>query len=250
MDIALFLTNFESASASQVSTVTLTNSTTEPPSSRAALLIFGNCDRLFDAISLPLPIWIPETSYVILVREFPPSSDSVFRDLWIHNHVTNVLMIAWREPGKVQSYNPFFDELTENQIETSSTGNTSNTTNNIRKIMRNKMSNMNGHPIRVTMFPTRLKAIPLPNGTFTGYDGIILQTLAKHMNFTPIITIPPDGHKYGWKEKNGSFTGKTVLTVSHRSSTKQFRPSTPLRAGIFLPLKQVTLTEITPASDF
>lgn len=70
------------------------------------------------------------------------------------------------------------------------------------------MSNMNGYPIKVVMFPTRLKAIPQPDGTYKGSDGIILQTLAKHMNFTPIIRVPRDGHKYGYKEPNGTFTGK------------------------------------------
>ncbi len=125
--------------------------------------------------------------------------------MWENHRINRVLLITFKNVGKIRSYNPFFKTLTEDEIQES---NFNATIRDIRKIMRQKMTNLNGHPIRVTMFPTRLKAVPQADGTFAGSDGIILQIIAKKMNFTPIIEPPPDGHKYGWKEKDGIFTGK------------------------------------------
>lgn len=174
------------------------------PTSRATLLIYGNIKELYSTLSKKVKIWAADVFYIILINEFVINYDKIFKDLWQNHRIKNALLISFKEPGKVISYNPFFDRLNVVDWNVSSLN---ETLNKIRKITRKKMSNLNGHPIRVTMFPTRLKAVPQADGTYIGSDGIILQMLAKRMNFTPIITVPPDGHKYGWKEKNGTFTG-------------------------------------------
>lgn len=66
------------------------------------------------------------------------------------------------------------------------------------------------------MFPTRLKAIKQPDGSYLGTDGIIVSTLAKHMNFTPVYSEPSDGNKYGWAESNNTFTGLLGDLVHNR----------------------------------
>lgn len=67
--------------------------------------------------------------------------------------------------------------------------------------------------------PTMVKPIPRPlrsdpiygilNNSFGygGLDGMVLANLAKFLNFTPEIKIPPPEAEYGYKTPNGSFFG-------------------------------------------
>lgn len=167
-------------------------------------MIFGNVTKLYHILSKRVPIWTPEVSYVILIRDTPISYENIFDCLWSNFFIAHVWIISLQNPNKMVSYNPFYKKLVENEIKV-------NDLNKMRtyiaKVTRQKMSKLNGYPIRVTLFPTRLKAVPQSDGTYAGHDGTLLQTLAKQMNFTPVIHVPKDGCKYGWKV-NGSFTGK------------------------------------------
>ncbi|PNF15817.1 hypothetical protein B7P43_G09893 [Cryptotermes secundus] len=43
--------------------------------------------------------------------------------------------------------------------------------------------------------------------TYTGVDAFVLYSLARYLNFTPVIRQPLDGQEYGYATKNGTFMG-------------------------------------------
>ncbi|KAI5745657.1 hypothetical protein M8J76_013165 [Diaphorina citri] len=97
----------------------------------------------------------------------------------------------------------------------------------INRFIRNRIKNLYGYPMKVVMFAVKQKAIKMKDGTFTGKkdegwnftgtDGLLLQLISNHMNFTPIITEPPDGNRYGWRSPDGNFTGMLGELINSRA---------------------------------
>lgn len=118
-----------------------------------------------------------------------------FKTAWRKRSVINVVILQGFE---AYTYDPFKGILAKHDVDP----------DKLHTISRQKMNNLNGYSVRICMFPTRLKAVKQPDGTYKGTDGIVVSTLAKHMNFTPIYSEPSDGRKYGWAESsNNTFTG-------------------------------------------
>lgn len=135
--------------------------------------------------------WDPMSHYVWLMPDANRSAvDDLFRAAWQSRSVVQAVAVA-TDTSIAYTYDPFKDVLHERPAAD---------TDELRTVARLKMTDLNGHPVRVCMFPTRLKAVKQPDGTYTGTDGNMVTTLAQRMNFTPVYSEPTDGHKYGWAE--------------------------------------------------
>lgn len=149
--------------------------------------------------------WDQKSHYVVwLIRPGAVERSAVktlFRAAWRRKSVANVVIIAYEVAF---TYNPYRNVVTERPV--NATG--------LRAVGRSRMTDLNGHPVRICMFPKRLKAVKLPDGSYGGMDGIVAATVAKHMNFTPIYSEPSDGGKYGWAEANSESVG----TESHAAT--------------------------------
>ncbi|XP_026811272.1 uncharacterized protein LOC113552623 [Rhopalosiphum maidis] len=142
--------------------------------------------------------WDQKSHYVVwLIRQgviVRSAIKTLFQTAWQKKWVANVVVIAY---AAAYTYNPFRDSVTERPADAAV----------LRAVARLRMTDLNGHRVRICMFPTRLKAVKLPDGSYGGMDGIVAATLAKHMNFTPVYSEPSDGGKYGWAEANSEYTG-------------------------------------------
>jgi len=160
------------------------------------LIVNGTVRVVLDQLSHYV-IWLTRLRVVDLQQ-----IKELFRIAWRRRSAGNVVVIA---SAASYTYNPFRDAVTEWPMNTAG----------LRAVARQRMTDLNGHPVRICMFPTRLKAVKQPDGSYKGMDGIVAATLAKHMNFTPVYSEPSDGLKYGWAEANS----ESVSSVSNTATT-------------------------------
>lgn len=93
--------------------------------------------------------------------------------------------------------------------------------------LASKLKNFNGYPLRISFFwryPTSMMLNELSKASqsssllkdswrsnnFSGIDGILLASVVKAFNFTPIL-IKPDGAEFGYKISNGQFLGILLI---------------------------------------
>lgn len=158
--------------------------------SQVALIMADEPDTLTGMIDDGQVVWDPMSHYMWLMPAMSHvKAIALFRAAWQQRKVINVVIMV---SSVAYTYNPFRDALREQPIDV----------DELRKVARLKMVDLNGHPVRICMFPTRLNAVKQPDGSYKGMDGVVVSTLAKHMNFTPIYNVPTDGRKYGWAESN------------------------------------------------
>ncbi|XP_050432535.1 uncharacterized protein LOC126840684 [Adelges cooleyi] len=184
------------ANAALNTTWSITDRTDIRPTSRAVLVVAEGVDQVIWLLENAPNVWDPLAYYVWLM----PAADAtearrLFRLAWVQQSVINAVLLARRA---VYTYNPFAKTLSQYGTVDLDV---------LQKDARGKTTDLHGYPVRVCMFPTRLKAVKQPDGTYKGTDGLILSALAQHMNFTPVISEPGDGKKYGWMEANNTFTG-------------------------------------------
>jgi hypothetical protein len=85
-----------------------------------------------------------------------------------------------------------------------------------------KLRDLNGYPLRVSMFDHQPKSILNVTEdskvySIGGEDGILLLVLTKHMNVSPIVTIPRDRVDMGFRRPDGIVTGSTGDIVYNRA---------------------------------
>lgn len=94
------------------------------------------------------------------------------------------------------------------------------------------LGNLWAYPLKVSMFhrmPTASKYLPnnLPNlwvykesqqVGYGGLEGFMLTEVAKYLNFTPLVSEPPDGKRYGSISRNGSITGSLGRVIRRNVS--------------------------------
>lgn len=147
--------------------------------------------QLIDGIG-PAGVWDQMSHYIWLMPAGAVNrlqAEWMFQAVWKRWSVINVVIIT---SSYVYMYDPFKDVLRQQTVNAEA----------LRTVARRKMNDLNGHKVRICMFPTRLRAVKQPDGTYKGMDGIVVSTLAQHMNFTPVYSEPSDGRKYGWAEPN------------------------------------------------
>jgi hypothetical protein len=93
---------------------------------------------------------------------------------------------------------------------------------NRKSLFFNGLRDLHGYTLRVSMFdqpPKSIMKIREDNKTYSveGEDGVLLSVLAKHMNFTPMVTIPKDNLDMGFRRSDGTVTGSTGDMVYNRA---------------------------------
>jgi hypothetical protein len=149
-----------------------------------------------------------ENKYSFLLR-------ALWKELDILNAITMVIKYSnYRtlKGGRIvqlATFNPFIDSL-------NSRGKlivyNKNNVFNFARSYSDRLSNLRGYPVRISLFPRRLSSFPSHPGDkvvdYIGVDGFFMRNLAKKMNFTVIAGSPEDGEEYGYMfENNGTFTG-------------------------------------------
>lgn len=133
----------------------------------------------------------------------------IFVEFW-EREVFNALLIFWTTELNVVSYTPFGDNYL-----------IYHTSNDISKdvLFADKAQNMNGHPLRISLFFEESRAIF--NRSFSndqlddmaGTDGLLTQLMVRHMNATLVLMQPNDGADIGEFMANGTTTGSLAQIV-------------------------------------
>lgn len=97
-------------------------------------------------------------------------------------------------------------------------------------VFYNKISNLMGFKLNISMFPNILDAIPAPNG-YKGRDGVMANTLMAYLNATYAFIAPNDGVDYGENHNRVNLTGafadvakgKTLLALNSRYLKDEFQ---------------------------
>lgn len=169
----------------------------------AGLIATSGYQRMSWLLTNVRGLWDSTVYYVWLM---PTANHSIATELfklaWAHYSVINVILLTFSE---VYTYNPFTRALTRyDSVDERA----------LRTDLETKIINLHRYPVRISMFPTKLKAIAQEDGTYRGYDGFILSILSERMNFTPVISRPVDGKFYGWREPNGTYFGALADIVN------------------------------------
>lgn len=166
--------------------------------------------RLIDGKG-PAGVWDQMSHYVWLMPAGAVNrlqAERLMRAAWKRWSVIHVVVVTSRH---AYTYDPFRDALRRQAVDAEA----------LRAVARGKMNDLNGRAVRIGMFPTRLKAVKQPDGTYKGTDGIIASTLAKHMNFTPVYSEPSDGRKYGWAELNSDSISESHIDLLNPEASSE-----------------------------
>lgn len=134
----------------------------------------------------------------------------IFNNFWIRE-VLNALLVFWSNELKVLTYTPFADDFLVH-VPTKET--------RARVLFADKARNMNGRPLRVSLFFEESRAIF--NTSFqndqldamAGTDGLLTQLIIRRTNATLVLIQPTDGADIGEFLKNGSTTGSLAQIVN------------------------------------
>ena len=145
--------------------------------------------------------------------------DLLFQKLWKELGILNIIMMLFRESDNPPSpsghttllaiFNPF---INSNQSRGKLVVHNENYVTNVVRSYTDKLNNLRGYPVRITLFSRTPTSFPLHLGDkvidYIGVDGFLMRNLAKQMNFTAIAMAPQDNNEYGFMfPNNGTFTG-------------------------------------------
>lgn len=153
--------------------------------------------------------------FVLLFEEYQENDATafinVFNQFW-KREVLNVLFIYWFVNLRIVSYTPFGDNYliqhTENDI-------------SVAKLFPDKVLDMNGHPIRISLFFEETRAIfniSFENDQLdkmAGTDGLLTQLMVRRMNATLVLLQPDDGADIGEFLPDGNTTGSLAQIVNN-----------------------------------
>jgi hypothetical protein len=179
--------------------------------------------------------WNSRAQFILLLFEtchnLEKNINSVFSVCW-QNRILNVLLFCiQKETGsrtvddvRVYSYNPFNQHTNSTTlVRLSFKSLKSKLCRYSRQFLYlDKLRDLNGYPLRVSMFDHQPKSILNVTGdgkvySIGGEDGILLSVLAKHMNFSPIVRMPRDMVDMSFRRPDGIVTGSTGDIVYNRA---------------------------------
>jgi hypothetical protein len=179
--------------------------------------------------------WNSRAQFILLLfgkhQYLEESISSFFRVCW-QNRILDVLLIyVQNETGystvddiRVYSYNPFNqDNNTSNIVRLSFTSFKNIMGRHNRQFQYlDRLRDLNGYPLRVSMFEHQPKSIlnVTEDGKVYGIggeDGIILLALTQHMNISPIVRTPKDIVDMSYRRPDGVVTGSTGDIVYNRA---------------------------------
>ncbi|XP_068081108.1 ionotropic receptor 93a isoform X2 [Anabrus simplex] len=181
------------------------------------LLLIHCCeDNTIDQVIQKMAVqscWSPTAKFfIIYFGEKSADWELIFKRL-LKYQIINIALLHIAQKGslnkivKVVTYNPF---KTEGKIDDHSKTWFNNSTN----MFENKLTDLNGYILRVSMFnfpPNAIRQEDTLSGevTYGGYDGTMIKTLAHHLNATINFILPDDGYTFGARLPNGTITGSS-----------------------------------------
>jgi hypothetical protein len=195
--------------------------------------------RVFQNVQMCIPQWDTSAHFMIIIlRNFWHDNEnkekalamSIFEHLWVKERILNVFIVTrhshfsceineTKNSIKVWGYNPF--EI-----------NTHNSRGNIynfeygRALFNehtdNRLRNVHGYPLHVSMFTQYPTAIPVTSVTnnstrYEGMDGHMLYTTANYFNFSLRLYTSYGNSTYGSVLQNGSMIGSLADIVYGRT---------------------------------
>ncbi|KAJ4446162.1 hypothetical protein ANN_12855, partial [Periplaneta americana] len=207
----------------ELDTTTLTEIRDFPPESLHSYLIISqgekNAEFHVTQKSYPADELTTKDNYMILIVAHEEWYDcnkehsyfNVFDELWTEYWILNVLTVVkyintCDKVLDILVFNPFIEDGygTINSI-------TVQKLQDFPKTYLERTWNLGKYHIKVCMFEYFPNAIlKCENSGECNYDGRdwnVLQNLAKHMNFTPLVREPSDGQQLGYRDEDGNYTG-------------------------------------------
>jgi hypothetical protein len=190
---------------------------------------FEQIETLFQAVG-SLPLWNPRGRFMLIACQ-PLSHDrefiiaNIFETLWSEKILEAILVFSFAVRGQCNKDTNNYSSLSSNiQAATYNPFKIFNRINYITnisnlepktkdlKVIFPSLSDLHGYPLRVSIFPALLSAVPIlgPSGKverFEGCDGHTVATLAQYMNATVILVPQRDSTLFGIKSKNGTIMG-------------------------------------------
>ncbi|GFG31692.1 hypothetical protein Cfor_04839 [Coptotermes formosanus] len=176
----------------------------------------------------PQNIWKPQDNFLFLILFTDSDSESnyhgIFDRLWNERGIMNVLILIKSlkemQVEYILAYDPFLvDEATNKTLMWTIQP---DKLHELPRTSSDRTSNLHGYKLKVGMFNDRPTAL-LQYDKVTdrwigrGRDGQVLDIIATYMNFTPVIVPPGDKQKFGYKIKNGTFTGVMADLINRRT---------------------------------
>lgn len=186
------------------------------PQSECVVLIIKNLNNLYKLVLNSYVLWNFTNYYIVIVLEKVPANGdliTIFSNLWNNYQLINILLVSILEMEKIFTYSPFNNVVLNGKIDIFYTDRYKELTDTIKYRMRN----MHKHKLNISMFSKRITSVMDKTGEFHGSDAKILAVLANKMNFTPVLKVPNDGERYGYRSENGTFTGALGDIIYHRS---------------------------------
>jgi hypothetical protein len=177
-----------------------------------------------------LPLWNPRGRFMLVAsqpllndREF--IIENVFKTLWSEKILEALLVFRFAISVQCNKdtnncsplssnlraaiYNPFKPFNIINYV--TDVSDLQPMTNSLKLIFPS-LSDLHGYPLRVSIFPALLSAVPVfgPSGNverFEGCDGHTVASLVKYMNATMVLLPQRDRTLFGIRAKNGTITG-------------------------------------------
>lgn len=201
-------------------------------SSDAFILFLDNFEQietLLYKIKL-LPLWNPRGRFMLVVsqpllinREF--IIENIFKLLWSEKILETIIVFRFtisrqcnEDTNNCSSLTSNIQAATYNPFKRFNGINYITDISNIRpkttnlKVIFPSLSDLHGYPLRVSIFPALLSAVPIlgPSGqvaSFEGSDGRTVAALTQYMNATVVLVPQRDRTLFGIKAKNGTITG-------------------------------------------
>lgn len=147
---------------------------------------------------------------MLIIESSPPMDEDWIQPLlqrfWRLN-LFNVLLIFWTTELNVYTYNPFTDDFVVRLPQTSVA---------YDELFSDKAMNMNGRPLKVSLFSEKTRAIFYSDGKHGGTDGLLTDMVIEQMNATLVLVNITDGFDIGEFRANGTATGGLGLIVDRR----------------------------------
>jgi hypothetical protein len=179
--------------------------------------------------------WNSRAQFILLLfgkHQYLKETISPFFHVCWQNRILDVLLIyVQNETGcstvddiRVYSYNPFKQDNNNSTVVRLSFKSLKNIMGRHNRQFQylERLRDLNGYPLRVSMFEHHPKSILnlTEDGKIYGIggeDGTLLLTLAQHMNISPTVRTPRDIVDMGYRRPDGVVTGSTGDIVYNRA---------------------------------
>ncbi|XP_024869798.1 uncharacterized protein LOC112453325 isoform X2 [Temnothorax curvispinosus] len=183
--------------------------------------------------------WNSHDRFIVLITRFPeeqgPSSNesnsrigNILKTLWSKRKVQKIFVSeatlvndTVRINRIVRTYNPFVkvNDSVWGKVERTSVKTAEEASSVLSHLIYRRTKNMNGYELKVGYFkqghtlaePTKVQSnTHYADYVFKGFDEIVLNTIARDMNFKVEHIHPTDNKSYGYQLPNGTYVGAIV----------------------------------------